>query len=344
MKRYFYSIIAARPREPLGFVLRFILLIISLLYLLAVKLRLVFYNLGVFRVVGLKAPVISVGNITWGGGGKTPLVEAICLYFKSRGERIALLTRGYGMDEDKVLTKSLPGVSVLVGKDRVGKIRLAEEKGSVFDLFILDDGFQHQRIRRDIDIVAINATDPFGSGLLVPAGILREPISHLCRADLAVITKSNLAAEKEINRLKNSLLKINPGVEVFTAIHQPLSFYAGRSQELPLEYIKGKTVCAFSGLADNRSFIRTLKDLGADIGLEFLYMDHHRYKKSEMDRIIKECRRNRIDTAVTTQKDGVKLKGLLTEPGGIEFLVLKIRLKINDEEGFFRRLSSILSG
>lgn len=332
------------PKEPLGFILKGILFIISLFYFFAVKLRLALYNLRIFKAHRLSAPVISVGNITWGGTGKTPLAEAICLYFRSQDKRIALLTRGYGRDEDKILTKNMPGVSVLAGGDRVKNARSAEERGC-FDIFILDDGFQHQRIRRDIDIVVINATDPFGSGFQIPAGILREPVSHLSRADLAVITRSDMVPPEALSRIKKDILKVRPDIEIFDSLHQPVSFYTGQDKELELEYIRGKRVCALSGLGDNRSFLQALKGLGADIGGEFLYMDHHAYVKSEIDEVTEDCKRDSIDTVVTTQKDWVKLKGLLTEGScGIEFLVLKIKLKINDEKKFFSRLSSILPG
>lgn len=317
---------------------------ISLFYFLAVELRLAAYKLGIFKSHRLSVPVISVGNITWGGTGKTPLVEAICLYFSSQGKKIAILTRGYGMDEDKVLTENMPGVSVLVGRDRVRNAKSAEDTGR-FDIFILDDGFQHLRIRRDIDIVAINAANPFGNGHLIPAGILREPVSHLSRADLTVITRSNMADPAALNRIKKDISRVNPDAEIFDSLHQPVSFYSSRGEELALEYIKGKRIGALSGLGDNRSFIRTLKDLGAEVGTEFFYPDHHAYRKSETDRVIEECGKNSIDTVVTTQKDWIKLKGLLAEGSRkIEFLVLKIELKIKDEKKFFSRLSSLLPG
>lgn len=345
MKEYFYSIITEQPKGPLGFALKFLLIFISLFYLLAVKLRLGLYNLGIFKSCRLRSPVISVGNITWGGTGKTPLVEAICLYFKSHHKRVALLTRGYGMDEDKVLTESMPGVSVLVGKDRIKNAGSAEERCS-FDIFVLDDGFQHKRIKRDIDIVAINATDPFGSGLLIPAGILREPISHLSRADLVVITRSDLVGQEELNRIKDDVLRVNPDVEIFGSTHQPVFFYTSKEQTRDPEYIKAKQICAISALGDNHSFAKTLKNMGADIKLKFFYMDHHRYLKEQIDEILKVCEHNDVDTVVTTQKDWIKLKGLLTTPSAerIEFLILHIKLKLYDEEGFFGRLSSVLSG
>lgn len=347
MSRYLYNIITAKPKEPLGILISATLVICSFFYFFIIGLRRLLYNLGLFKSVRLKPPVISVGNITWGGTGKTPLVETICLYFNNKGKRITLLTRGYGEDEDKALSENMPGVSVLVGPNRLKNALFKQEKEKKdTDLFILDDGFQHWKISRDIDIVTINGVNPYGKALLIPAGIMREPFANLSRADLVVITKSNLVSRETLNHIKERILKLKPDMAIFEAAHCPVLFCTAKGEEKPLEYVKGRGICAVSGLGDNGSFMRTLEDLGCDLKLKFSYMDHHRYSAKDVDKIMMDCKKNSIDIIATTQKDWVKIEQLLSKDSldGIEILVLKIKLKVDDEESFFGRLSSILPG
>ncbi|NQT95441.1 MAG: tetraacyldisaccharide 4'-kinase [Candidatus Omnitrophica bacterium] len=345
MRSYLYNIITGSPKEPIGFLIRWLFLLLSLLYLAGIRLRGIFFKTGLLKSYRLKASVISIGNITWGGTGKTPLVEAICRYFSEHGRRVSLLTRGYGEDENRVLSENMDKVSVLAGGDRV-KNALKKETESDVGLFVLDDGFQHAKIKRDLDIVTINATDPFGTGFVIPGGILREPISSLKRADIAVITKTNLVTKEEADIVKNKVLKVNPDMDIFESIHQPILLYSNKSQEQPLGYIKGKNICAVSALGDNGSFIKTLKNLGAHIGSEISYMDHHKYTAADLSAIFDSCAKNQIDTLVTTEKDWVKLKKLIAGPSAdnIEILILKIKLRISNEEDFFGRLSSCISG
>ncbi|NQT90823.1 MAG: tetraacyldisaccharide 4'-kinase [Candidatus Omnitrophica bacterium] len=343
MRAYLYNIITERPSGPFGLMLKAGLVFLSLFYLLAINLRLAFYGFGIFKGAQLKVPVISIGNLTWGGTGKTPLVEAICSYFKAQGKKVCLLTRGYGGDEDKALAENMPGVSVLAGKDRVKNARIKEQE-AVPDIFVLDDGFQHLRIKRALDIVVVNGADPFGSGLLIPAGILREPVSHLFRADLIIITKTDLVSGDALARIKKVILKAKPGIEILESMHQPVSFYSNKSKEITLESIRGKNVCAVAGLGDNASFLKTLECLGVKIESSLLYMDHHDYKEYDFDDIISVCNHKKIDTVVTTQKDWVKLKRLVPDSCKLEFLVLRIKLKVKDEEGLFGRLSAVLPG
>jgi len=344
MRQYLYNIITGREKGPLSFVIRIFLIFCSFFYLIVVKLRFWLYRIGIFSSFRLKTPVISIGNITWGGTGKTPLVEVICRHFLSDGKRIALLIRGYGMDEDKFLTESMQGVSVLVGGDRAKNAKRAEEEP--LDLFVLDDGFQHLKIARDINILTIDAGNPFGNGYLIPAGILREAINSVARAHIAVITKTATVSRPALDSIKGVLLKHNPGIEIYESNHQPLLLYTKSGEEKALEHVKGRRVCAVSALGDNDSFKTTIRSIGSDIGMDFSYMDHHRYSTGDIERILNGCKEESIDTVVTTEKDWVKIKDILgnRRKEDIEFLILKIRLKVDDEKSFFRRLSLILSG
>jgi len=343
MRTYIYRIITEGPKEPLALIVKILLTFLSFIYLAAIRLRWLLYKAAVLKAGRLSSPVISIGNITWGGTGKTPLAESLCRYLASEGKSIALLTRGYGADEDRYLAQSLKGVSVIVGKDRLKNARAALKEKS-FDIFILDDGFQHWAIDRDIDIVMINATNPFGSGLLVPSGILREPLTSISRADIAVLTKTDLVDSAALESTKRDISGINPGIEIFESVHRPVGLYDESGALLPVEDINGKKICAVSGLGDNRSFEQTLENIGSDVAKRFCFMDHHRYTEADMAMIIKECGASNIDTIVTTEKDSIKLKALSSSAPDIRWLILKIVLKVRDEEIFLRRLHDILSG
>jgi tetraacyldisaccharide 4'-kinase len=343
LRRYFYNIITARPPQgPVSIMIKFILTTFSLFYLFIISIRFILYKVGIFKSHRLISPVISVGNLTWGGTGKTPLVERLCLYLKSQNKKVALLTRGYGRDEDRLLSQNLQGVAVLAGRDRAKNASDFSKAGPV-DIFVLDDGFQHLAIKRDIDIVTINALDPFGRGLLIPAGILREPVSSMERAAIAVITRADLVCENELKRLKDKISDINPRIEIFESIHQPLSFLTPMGEEKGLASVERKRVCIVCGLGDNDSFKKTVAALEAECILDIFFMDHHRYTRPQIDHVIERCKAAHIDTIITTEKDWIKIKEFLTTASGIEFLILKIMLKINNEEVFFARIASLLS-
>ncbi len=352
MRRYFYNIITGKSEVVLSFLLRPLLALFSFLFLIAVKTRYFLYKTGIFRSVKLKKPVISVGNITWGGTGKTPLTEAILNRFLEDGKRPALLTRGYGKDEDKVISQNLSGVDVLSGKNRRINALKAQEN-LILDVFLMDDGFQHLSIKRDVDIVTINATDPIGNGFLIPAGILREPLDSLRRADMLVITKSDLVDKERLSGIKSLIRGMASDIDIFEAIHEPLCFYTVSAtqnnvseRKQALDCLNGRRVCAISGLADNDSFFITLNRLNVPVVSRLSYMDHHKYIGTDIDRIAEVVKENNIDTVVTTEKDWIKLKNMLKLPSlkEVDLLVLKIELRVKESEVFYRRLSTLLSG
>jgi len=329
----------------LGSVLKPLLILLSFLFFMVVKTRCFFYKIGILRSVKLKRPVISVGNITWGGTGKTPLTEALLHRFLQKRKRVALLTRGYGNDEERVIFQNLPEVDVLSGKRKLFNALQAQENSDP-DLFLIDDGFQHLSIRRDANIVTINATDPVGNGLLIPAGILREPLNSLKRADMVIITKSDLIDKERLLQLKHLIRDAAGDIDIFEGVHEPAFFYTALNEKEPLDYLKGRRACAISGLADNNSFSMTLKQLDALVVSTLSYMDHHKYVKTDIKEIAEDAKKNNADTIVTTEKDWIKLKSIVKDPPlkGVEILILKIELKVKEDEVFYRRLSTLLSG
>ncbi len=344
MKKFFCNIITGEDRSVSAVILRPVLVLLSAMFFIAVKARLFLYNKGIIRSVKLKKPVISIGNITWGGTGKTPLVEAVAGRFLSGDKGLVLLTRGYGSDEDKAVSEAIPALKVLSGKNRLKNALKAQEDADT-DIFLLDDGFQHLRIKRDVDIITINAADPFGKGMLIPAGILREPISSLSRADIAIITKSDLADKSRINHIRGIIKRAAEDIDVFEARHEPEFFYAASGEKKPLNYVNKKKICAIAALADNNSFSAALRGLGALISIEHFYTDHYRYNDNDIADITESVSNHNVEAVVTTEKDWVKLKKLIQGDSlnGVELLVLKIGLRIQEDEVFYRRLSSLLS-
>jgi len=352
MRRFVYSLITAQDANKVFYVLfRPLLLVSSFIYVNVVRLIRFFYRINLLKSKKPKSKVISVGNITWGGTGKTSLVALISRFLNAKNKRPAILIRGYGEDEDRMLKKQL-NTAILSGRDRIKSAKVAEDKYNA-DVLILDDGFQHWRIKRDLDIVSINATDPFGNGKIIPAGILREPISALKRADIIVLTKVNLVDEKDIVGIKNIIQGVASDVEIFEAEYKAVSLTeTGKNEERNLDYIVNKKVCAVAAIGDNNSFFRMLSDLGAEITGKFSFPDHHKYTRSNIKDIVAAAKKTNSDAIITTSKDWIRLKDGVrplernSHSQGLtpEILLLNIAIKIKNEEKFFARISSLLTG
>ena len=293
------------------------------------------------RIQRVGARVISIGNITWGGTGKTPLAVMLSRELAAGGKKVAILTRGYGDDEVKELKKKLPQVPVVVGRDRVKTAKEAIEKYGA-QVLILDDGFQHIRLHRDLDVVNINSTLPFGPGGLIPVGTLREPIEHLSRGHIFVLTKSDIGS-KNVHWIRQRLKAIKPNAVIFEARHRPTRLFDARhNQTLELQEIRGKKVAVISGIGDPYSFEKTVENLGAEIVLAARFDDHHRYTESELKRFGGQCGELGVKDIVTTEKDFFRLEGLLKNKKleklqALNFFVLQIEFEMNDEEDFIRR-------
>jgi len=322
------------------------LFLLSLIYGLTVRL-LIFLKSRRIRYAACK--VISVGNITLGGTGKTPLVRYIAGYLNDHGRKVAILSRGYGIghadpghaaDEPGMLQANLPGIPVIVDPDRMRAARkaIAEFKS---DTVILDDGFQQWHIKKDIEIVTIDATNPFGNSHLLPRGILREPLSSLRRADLFVLTKTNLNPDTQ--DIKDFLLDLNPHAWIIEAFHEPVGFYRFNEPEniLPLDYFKGKKVGLFCGIADPDSFEALISSLGAKIGYSRNFRDHHQYKPEDIETLMTEAKERGLQEIITTEKDAVKLAGVKPDNTASGLFVLRIRINTKDESRFYERLLGI---
>lgn len=338
-------------------IIKFFLFILSLAYGLTVKI-LIYFSRSNQRRINCK--VISVGNITPGGTGKTVLVEFIARYLKQQGHKVAILSRGYKRnkaadneistmdskamgDEPYMLSRSLGDVPVIVDADRVRAGELVIDKYGV-DTVILDDAFQQWKIKKDLEIVTIDANNPFGNRHLMPRGLLREPLSSLKRADVFVLTKVNLKGD--VQDTENFLRRINSDALIFESAHKPAGFYDINKPEelLNADMLSLTAVALVSGIGDPQSFENLIRGLGIDFGLSFRFADHHNYTQEDLNRITLNCEAKKIDTVVTTEKDMVRLEGLSLSACKLRILVLRINLGfINDEQGFHNRLLKLYS-
>lgn len=292
------------------------------------------------RVKRVNARVISVGNITWAGTGKTPLVAMLSRHLQERGKKVAVLTRGYGKDEVEELRKKLPTVPIVVGRDRIKSAKEAIRKYGA-EILILDDGFQHIRLHRDVDVVNLNATLPFGPGGLIPVGTLREPIEHLARGHVFVLSKSDIGC-KNVHWIRQRLLAVKPGAVIFEARHRASAIWdLRRNREMSPQEFRGRKVAAMSGIGDPYSFEKMIENLGMQIVFAARYGDHHAYSASDLRDFTSRCQELGLRDVVTTEKDYYRLKEHLKNKNGkmqaLNFHVLRIEFEINDEEDFIRR-------
>jgi len=328
LKQYIRDLMYDKKRGALSQVVKLGLLALSYIYGLAVLLHNFFSKVKLLKSYKSRTAVISVGNITLGGTGKTPFAIMLAENFAQKNKKTAVLIRGYGNDEWKMLKEKLGrcGVKVLVGKDRVRSAREAENSG--ISVVILDDGFQHRRLKRDIDIVLLDSTNPFGNGRLFPRGILREPMTALKKADIIVLTKADKGKEN-IAGIERSLRKIAPGKLVLKAEHAPGRLFDIRERIIEeASYIRGKTVCMLSGICDGSYFKYTVEKIGAHIELEFIFPDHYAYGAADLGRVLGECRRKGIDIIITKEKDAVKLRKIPIEISKPRILALSVELEL----------------
>ena len=321
-------------------------------YLTGIVLRNFLYSKGWVKAHQVNATVISVGNITAGGTGKTPLVIWLCKFLQQKGFRCAVLTRGYKThtkkratsdeqratrtDEPAILTANCPQAKVIINPDRVDGAAEAIDKFGA-QVLIMDDGFQHRRLARDVDIVAIDATRPFGYGKVLPAGLLREPAAALKRADAVVITRCDQISESELTALEEKLRSANPNMLIAKSIHRPICAKSLGRKEIHLEELRNKNIFAFCGIANPDAFLNTIKDLGLNLVGSKFYNDHHHYTDDCLADIYEEARYLSADLILTTQKDWTKT-ALPARTKDIFFAYLVIELKLLAGEDKLRGL------
>ena len=338
-----------------------LLKVLSLLLAAAVGIRYFLYHVGILRRFPLGVQVISIGNVTAGGTGKTPVTEIFARTLAAEGRKVAILSRGYrrkeapwwvrmftqvvtpplvvsdgrhvlldsaeGGDEPYMLASNLPGVVVVVDRDRVKAGRYAISRFGC-DTLILDDGFQYQKLKHSLEVVLVDKTNPFGNGHMLPRGVLREPAKHIARADFIFLTKSdgNSVAVREQIRAYNKT------AEIIECRHAPrLLKDVWSREELPLDWLKGKTLTTLSGIAVPQGFEDSLRKLGARVIWCERYADHHRYDSSEIIFALNKTADLHADALITTEKDAVRFPRLESTPVPCYYLRVDIEITAGAE-------------
>ncbi|HKS15850.1 MAG TPA: tetraacyldisaccharide 4'-kinase [Planctomycetota bacterium] len=311
MGAYVRDVIEGRRRGPGAAVVRALLSAASAGYAVLHGLHRWTYLMGLARPVILPVPVISVGNISAGGTGKTPLVEWVVRRLERRRLRVAVLARGYGRRLDGGDDEDLLGSSELVRRyahpDRAGSGRRAVSEFHP-DAIVLDDGFQHYRLHRDLDLVTVDATNPFGHGRLLPRGLLRDRPSALRRAHAIVLTRTDQVTPSELASIHEDLARHSLDRPVIDTVHRPAAVrtLADRRAWTP-DWLKGRRVFAFCGVGNPGAFRRTLESAGAEVVKFRAFPDHHVYRPAEARQLEVEAQEFMAGALVTTEKDATKL-------------------------------------
>jgi tetraacyldisaccharide 4'-kinase len=346
LEAYYLNLISGRRRGPWPALQRAALWLLSKPYGWATRLRNGLYDRGWKRTHRAPVPVVSVGNLTLGGTGKTPCVEYVARYYRGQELLVATLSRGYGSsagrnDEVRVLEMNLDDVPHLQGADRVALAQSAAEELDS-EVLILDDGFQHRRLARDLDIVLLDATEPWGYGQLFPRGLLRESPRGLARAGAVVLTRCDLVAPEALACLRDQVGRLAPGVPVAETTHRPVAWVNTEHATRPLDALRGRPAAAFCGIGNPEGFRRTLQGAGLEVVAWRAFPDHHAYTRADVEDLRSWARQQATEcVVVTTQKDLVKLP--LTRIGERELWALRIQLHFRaGQELLDRRLKEVL--
>ncbi len=363
LEQFAIDVILERRHGPRARILRGILYALSFIYERLVQLRLYLYRKRIFRERTLGCLVISIGNLTVGGTGKTPIVEKFARALQSGGRRVAILSRGYKSvphprkrrwlfrfdkkdvapprivsdgksllldsvtagDEPYMLAHNLKDVIVLVDKDRVKSGRFAIDKWKV-DTLLLDDGLQYLHLKHRLDMVLVDRQAPFGNELLLPRGTLREPPRNLRRASYIFITKNT---GEPNDALVQRIRRYNRTAEIIECAHKPLYLQnIPTGERLPLERLRDTYIGSICGIAAPESFEGGLKKLGARVDLAKRYIDHHRYSEAELNSFINRCLRRDLEMIITTEKDAVRMPRLQEAEVKVPIYFLRVEIEI----------------
>jgi len=309
----FLSIISGKQRGPLASSLRGLLRLMSFVYGIVVSVRNWLFDSDLKKSYAVPVKVISIGNLTTGGTGKTPVVAEIANQLTQDGLKTGLLSRGYHSlesgenDEKLVLDRLCPGISQWQNPDRVAGANQAKVEQPELDALVLDDAFQHRRIERDLDIVLIDATNPWGYGYQLPRGLLRESRRGLQRADVIVITRADLISELELSKLKQEIKTITPDHPVVVSRFVASGWLTLDGRQLPLEEITYSTVTACCGIGNPESFRNTLTAVNCFVKSFLGFPDHHHYDEKDLQSLTNKMQQDQTETLVMTLKDLVKI-------------------------------------
>ena len=334
VRNYYLQVISGRRRGIAAACVRTSLSGLSMLYGLGVRLRNWGYAAGLRRPARVSIPVISIGNLTAGGTGKTPMVEWLARRLVRQNLTVAVLARGYGPPgklsaDDEPLPPELvdEGVARHIGADRVAWAR-ALERTERPDVILLDDGFQHRRLHRDLDILMIDAVEPFSNRHLLPRGLLREPLRGAGRAGHIVLSRADQVDPVELERLVERIQAMAPGVPIAQARHRPTevrNLWNGRAHAP--EWLKDRPVYAFCGIGNPVAFRRSLEALKANVVRFRTYPDHHAYTPRDLRQVDAEGQEFLAEAILTTEKDAVKLD---SDTFSLTPLALKVEMELTE--------------
>lgn len=342
LKNYFRLLAEDKPVDARSSFLYPLLELAAWFYGQAVGLFRWLYEKKILKRKKLPFPVISVGNLTWGGTGKTPFVEYLARRICSHRRVPLILTRGYSHDEVEALQHHLPTAILGVGKDRAKvAAQILSEKKHV-DVAILDDGFQYAALERDAEIVAVNSLNPFGNGKLIPRGILREPVTALKKAMIVMLTHVNLVTEEELKGLKKKIAALAPQAQVLDTFMEPLFLYRAKTKtRIFLDKMAKKKVTTFAAVGTPRSFQLVLQRAHMKTVRNFEFLDHHEYTEKELEHIKQVSLAANAEEIITTEKDFFRSRELISRV--LNPLILAARLRIVlGEEMLTDRLSRLL--
>jgi tetraacyldisaccharide 4'-kinase len=360
-EQFAIDVIMGRREGTLAALFGAFLQLCSYLFSGVVQLRLWLYRHRIFRDQPLGCLVVVVGNLTVGGTGKTPVVEKFARALHDRGRKVAILSRGYKSkapplwkkwwfwlnhteeapprivsdgrsvlldsevagDEPYMLARNLPGVVVLVDKDRVKAGAFAIKEFGC-DTLVLDDGFQYLPLKGRLNLLLVDKTNPFGNGFLLPRGILREPIKHLKRASYVFLTKSKGVRDEELEAM---IRRFNPEAEIIECAHKPKYLQRlDNGERLPLAALAGRRIGAFSGIAAPESFEAFLRETGAKLAYTRRFLDHHRFTSDDLTNVYAEAIEAGVEMLITTEKDAVRLDPTRKIPVPCYYLRLEIEI------------------
>jgi tetraacyldisaccharide 4'-kinase len=324
-------------------------------------------RLGLRRRTRLPLPVVSIGNLTVGGTGKTPMTQWLCRRLQKRGLRVAVLSRGHGGtetvvrvvsddrgllqadaadlgDEPVLLARTLPGVPVIVGKDRRLSGREAMRRFPL-DALVLDDGFQYWQLARDLDIVLLDSLRPFDNGYPLPRGLLREPKRHLRRAQIVVVTRADRLDASGREQLHSTISALSPAAVVFWASHRPVGLTPVRgplTEMRSLDWLCGQRIVALSGIAQPNSFGETLTASGAIVTKHLVYNDHATFQPQDVEQAARVLQATGAAALVMTEKDAVKWP----DYEGIEIptFALRVEMCVESEMHFLETVATYVRG
>ncbi|MBN2181349.1 MAG: tetraacyldisaccharide 4'-kinase [Sedimentisphaerales bacterium] len=350
---FFYMLVSGSKKGAFAAMLRFCLAAAAQLYAVTIRIRNLLYDKHIFKIHHHEAVVISIGNITLGGTGKTPLVAWLCNFLHHKNLNCVILTRGYktrikknvskynitdtATDEPAILAENCPNAKVIINPDRIAGAAEAIEKFAA-EILIMDDGFQHRRLARGLDIVTIDATRPFGYEKIFPAGLLREPLSSLKRAHAVVITRCDQVSESDLNTIKTKLHAINPDIVIAKSIHSAAYAKTSENKNIPIQNLKAQKIFAFCGIGNPDAFFKTINALGAELTGSKTFNDHYSYSESDLADIYQQARFAKAGIILTTQKDWTKIRYLDLDKKNVQLAYLAIEIKFLEAEDRLRCL------